>query len=93
MKLAAGGQKLPVQWKVGFLFLVLMNLFAFYTYLALYGEVGAASRSLGRVEELVRSALQENHAVPNSSEDSELAQRRLEEALQEIDRYVNPSWI
>ena len=44
-------QSLPV-WKVG---LLVVALIVVYSYVSLYGEVGALSRSLGRVEHLLQT--------------------------------------
>jgi hypothetical protein len=87
-------QSLPV-WKVG---LLVVALIVVYSYMSLYGEVGALSRSLGRVEHLLQTQEIEAQALKppapedekhdhQKEDDEELNKRRLAEALREIDRY------
>ncbi|ELR24408.1 uncharacterized protein ACA1_056300 [Acanthamoeba castellanii str. Neff] len=89
---------LPV-WKVG---LLVVALIVVYSYMSLYGEVGALSRSLGRVEHLLQTQEEEDDEAqalgPTQEEEhdhqkedeEELIERRLAEALREIDR-LDPS--
>ncbi|ELR18419.1 uncharacterized protein ACA1_138410 [Acanthamoeba castellanii str. Neff] len=89
---------LPV-WKVG---LLVVALIVVYSYMSLYGEVGALSRSLRRVEHLLQTQEEEDDEAqalgPTQEEEhdhqkedeEELIERRLAEALREIDR-LDPS--